>query len=1017
MGWRWSNWSNWGNYSAGYVAFSVGGSTAATPEQTEVDVFNGVTYAASPQTYYDSYYGYNSTYYHAASSFTVSVSGGVQPQETITLAAPAGYTVSGNQVLDANGVVVASFSGGVGSDLVVNIAAGHQQNYALVASLIDNVRYVHGSDTPPATRQLTVTVSESDGSNSVDSVAVSITPVNDAPVAADVTGSRGEDDVHIGAVAATDVDDAALTYAVVDETGQRVAAPDGVIFNPDGSFSVAPTAADQALGSGESREVSFLYVASDGKTDSAAARVTITVHGVNDAPVAGTVAASLDEDAAYAGSVAASDVDDSTFTFAVVDDAGQRVAAPDGVSFNADGTFTVDPIASDQALDAGESREVSFLYVANDGETDSAPSRVTVTIHGVNDAPVVGSVNASSIEDATYSGSVTATDVDGGSFTFAVVDEEGHPAAAPDGVTFNTDGSFSVSPLAADQALGDGDSREVSFLFVASDGQADSAPARVTVTIQGVNDAPVTAGASGSIDEDGSYAGAVTAGDVDDNDLTFAVVDEAGARGPAPQGVSFNADGTFTVAPIASDQTLDTGESREVSFLYVANDGKADSVPSRVTITIQGVNDAPVAGAVVGATGEDDAYAGSVAANDLDDDVFTFAVVDDAGQRVAAPAGVSFHADGTFTVVPLASDQALASGQTREVSFLYVANDGEADSAPSRVTVTIQGTNDAPVVAAVTASLDEDNTHAGFLSASDVDGGTFTFAIVDEAGNRIAAPEGVTFHADGSFTVAPTTSDQWLDSGESREVSFLYVANDGEADSSAARVTVTIHGANDAPVLAGALADQSAIAGEELRFALEDAFRDADGETLSLSATLADGSALPAWLQFDPATGTFSGTPTGDEDLLKVRVTATDGTAAVSDTFAIAIGRVAHGGNGDDRLAGAGGNDRLYGDNGADHLSGGSGNDVLAGGRGDDFLTGGAGADTFVLDKSGGSDTVSDFEVGVDRLQLGEGVSVRGVSWVDSDHSGVLDAHIQLSNGSVTLLDTGVLPDPGQLLS
>ncbi|HPM81747.1 MAG TPA: PKD domain-containing protein [Candidatus Anammoximicrobium sp.] len=63
------------------------------------------------------------------------------------------------------------------------------------------------------------------------------------------------------------------------------------------------------------------------------------------------------------------------------------------------------------------------------------------------------------------------------------------------------------------------------------------------------------------------------------------------------------------------------------------------------------------------------------------------------------------------------------------------------------------------------------------------------------------------------------------------------------------------------------------------------------GDILTLSATLDDGSALPAWLTFQPGTGTFSGTPTeADVGASDVKVTATDtGNAAVSDTFRITV--------------------------------------------------------------------------------------------------------------------------------
>ncbi|MBI0566185.1 putative Ig domain-containing protein, partial [Pectobacterium parmentieri] len=48
---------------------------------------------------------------------------------------------------------------------------------------------------------------------------------------------------------------------------------------------------------------------------------------------------------------------------------------------------------------------------------------------------------------------------------------------------------------------------------------------------------------------------------------------------------------------------------------------------------------------------------------------------------------------------------------------------------------------------------------------------------------------------------------------------------------------------------------------------------------------LADGSPLPSWITFNPATGTFSGTP-GNADVgnLSIRVTATDGSSAAAHT-------------------------------------------------------------------------------------------------------------------------------------
>lgn len=79
------------------------------------------------------------------------------------------------------------------------------------------------------------------------------------------------------------------------------------------------------------------------------------------------------------------------------------------------------------------------------------------------------------------------------------------------------------------------------------------------------------------------------------------------------------------------------------------------------------------------------------------------------------------------------------------------------------------------------------------------------------------------------------------------------------------------------------------------------------------------------------------------------------------------------GGPGDDRLSGGGGDDRLIGGEGRDTLIGGGGHDTLYGGPGDDRMTGGAGRDTFIFTQPGfGNDVVTDFQLGVDRLDIAD---------------------------------------------
>ncbi|MGJ3249430.1 MAG: hypothetical protein ACFE0I_25575 [Elainellaceae cyanobacterium] len=88
---------------------------------------------------------------------------------------------------------------------------------------------------------------------------------------------------------------------------------------------------------------------------------------------------------------------------------------------------------------------------------------------------------------------------------------------------------------------------------------------------------------------------------------------------------------------------------------------------------------------------------------------------------------------------------------------------------------------------------------------------------------------------------------------------------------------------------------------------------------------------------------------------------------------------VVYGDIGADRLYGGDGNDWLVGNMGNDTLSGGGGTDILLGGNGGDHLIGGADSDIFVLQSGRGKATIQDFEDGIDRLSLPDGVTLANV--------------------------------------
>ncbi|MCC7268004.1 MAG: putative Ig domain-containing protein, partial [Caulobacteraceae bacterium] len=123
---------------------------------------------------------------------------------------------------------------------------------------------------------------------------------------------------------------------------------------------------------------------------------------------------------------------------------------------------------------------------------------------------------------------------------------------------------------------------------------------------------------------------------------------------------------------------------------------------------------------------------------------------------------------------------------------------------------------------------------------------------------------------------------------------------------------------------------------------------------------------MPAWLSFDPLTGTFSGLP-GQTDLgtLQVRVTATDeGGLAISDVFTLTVssGVTITGTSGPDVLTGGGGIDTLVGLDGADVIDGRGGADQMNGGNGDDVYKVDNAGDSIIESFSGGLG-------GVDRVE------------------------------------------------
>ncbi|WP_425559148.1 Ig-like domain-containing protein, partial [Kistimonas scapharcae] len=491
-----------------------------------------------------------------------------------------------------------------------------------------------------------------------------------------------------------------------------------VTNNHDGTFSFEPGDDFRDLAEGETRQVTFTYEAVDetGAPSAAPATVTLTVTGTNDRPVAEVVNVSLpaENSAMVAGQFKVTDADTTDrHSFNILSQPSQGT-----VINNHDGTFSFDPGTDFTDLSFGEERQVTFTYEAVDdsgtANARSAPATVVLTVTGTNDQPeaqVVAITNA--VEDsAAVTGSFRVSDEDiHDTHTFTVLTQplEGQ-------VVNNNDGTFSFNPGSDFQDLAAGETRQVTFTYAAVDSSgaenAASEPATVTVTVTvtGTNDRPVandlslTQGAAVSP----TVSGRFSALDWDTSDtVTFNLLEQ-----PAQGIVTNNNDGTYSFDPDGAFDDLASGETRQVTFTYEAVDDSSSvnqrSEAATVTVIVTGTNDAPVASIDTGAGHEHETLLLNVLANDSDSDhndnagnfsLDAVQVVDNNGDPLAGNGSVRIL-NNQLEFNPGNDFNHLAAGETATVTVRYVMSDDEGASAESTVTITVTGTNDAPVAKA-----------------------------------------------------------------------------------------------------------------------------------------------------------------------------------------------------------------------------------------------------------------------------------------------------------------------------
>ncbi|USE36988.1 VCBS domain-containing protein [Endozoicomonas sp. SCSIO W0465] len=730
----------------------------------------------------------------------------------------------------------------------------------------------------------TLTVSSLDGT--AHTVTITVNGSNDGPVLdIGLLNQNASQDsgfsYQVPANSFSDQDGDALSYSATLADGSAL--PAWLAFDA-GTRTFSGTPGNSDVGS-----LSVRVTASDGVASSDAT-FTLAVGNVNDpAVIAGVDTGALSEDSAAtltaSGTLTINDPDSGEAQFA----AGSYSGLYGTVALDASGNWTYSANNSQpaiQSLGDGDTLGDTVIIQSVDGTNHT----LTLTVTGSNDGAVISGTDSGSIsEDSggtlTVSGALSISDVDSGEARFTA----GTVNGSYGDLTLDANGNWSYSAdnsQPAIQALGDGDTLTDTLTVSSLDGTAHT----VTITVNGGNDGPVLdiGLLNQNASQDSGFSYQVPANSFSDQDgdaLSYSATLTDGSALPA--WLAFDAGTrTFSGTPGNSDVG-------SLSVRVTASDGVA-STDATFTLAVGNVNDpAVIAGVDTGALSEDSGAtltaSGTLTINDPDSGEAQFA----AGSYSGLYGTVALDASGNWTYSADNSQsaiQSLGDGDTLGETVIIQSVDGTNHT----LTLTVTGSNDGAVISGTdSGSISEDSgstlTVSGALSVSDVDAGEARFT----AGTVNGSYGDLTLDANGNWSYSADNSQpaiQALGNGDTLTDTLTVSSLDGTTHT----VTITVNGGNDGPVLDIGLLNQNASQDSGFSYQVPaNSFSDQDGDALSYSATLTDGSALPAWLAFDAGTRTFSGTP-GNSDVgsLSVRVTASDGVASTDATFTLAVGNV-----------------------------------------------------------------------------------------------------------------------------
>ncbi len=682
----------------------------------------------------------------------------------------------------------------------------------------------------------TVTISVTDGASTVhDTFNLTVESVNDPPFTEDVSLTTIEDTPVSGVLVAGDRDGDALTFEIVTppDKGEVV-----ITDAQTGAFTYTP----KANVNGNDR---FQYLVNDGAADANTSTVTIAIQSVDDAPALSRFSnLSVDEDSTITGIKFSVDEgggrDEDVQVVGITAFSSNSALIPDNairVNFSDDsgdatgGTIDIKPVANGFG-------EAEITVSAGDGAA-IVQSTFKVTVKSVNDPPTLSAIgDQKTREDVPLKGIEFTVDEGGGfdedSQVLTISVASSNKELVPNAnihVNFFDDsgdaagGSLDIFPVA--DAFG-----KTTITVLVNDGE-HSVKETFELTVGWVNDVPVVSGDAITTAEDTAVEGLLKAVDLDNDPLTFEMVEYP--RNGAVE-ITDGAIGAYRYTPKADAAGSD-------SFSFKVNDGKGESNVGVIDVTIAPVDDPPVVSAIADQFAVEDRPILDISftcdeggGGDEDVQTLTATVVSTNPElfpaediRVIFSDAEQDASGGTIDITP-AADLSGSAVVTLSIS------DGNA-TCESAFTVTVDAVNDPPVVSAIPHQrTDEDVRLTGIEFEVDEGGGADEdrqgVTIVVSSSNDVLLPAEniIVKFADNSGDAGKGTIDLAPLPDAFGAAVVTVTVNDG-IESASVAFEVDVASVNDRPIA------------EELTFTVaEDGVldggltaRDADGDALEFS--------------------------------------------------------------------------------------------------------------------------------------------------------------------------------------